>query len=369
MVRATGTTKRKRPGPKKSPARTGSRRRKAPGKGKLREWFDALVFALLAALIIRTFFFEAFRIPTPSMEENLLVGDFLLVSKMQYGTRMPITLGVPFTDIYFGSFELPFFRLPGFGEVKHGDSFVFNYPPEDVPIDRKTHYIKRAMGLPGDELEVRNKVVHINGEPVPLDAGMQVEWLVEKSSAEVRLPGPRLRDLGVEQVVPLNDRKQVILRFATRAAADEIASWPYVVSIEPFVEPAGVRNGTGTFPQGASFSRDNYGPVLIPAAGLTVPLNDANWALYKDVITKFESQSAHRFGDGRFQIDGIEVTEYTFAQDYFFAMGDNRDNSLDSRFWGFVPEDHVVGKASLIYFSWDAEDRLPRFGRLFSLID
>lgn len=302
------------------------------------------------------------------MEENLLVGDFLLVSKMHYGTRTPITLGIPFTDIYIPGLELPFTRLPGFGQVKRADSFVFNYPPEDVPIDRKTHYIKRAMGLPGDTLEVRSKVVYVNGQPVPLDEGMQQEWIVEKSSPEVRLPGPRLRELGVEQVVPLSDRSQVLIRFATAKSANEIASWPYVERVEPFVEPPGVRNGNGTFPPDRDYTRDNYGPVYIPREGASVALNDQTWPLYEVVITRYEGHTARRLGPDRFAIDGETADSYTFEQDYYFAMGDNRDNSLDSRFWGFVPEDHVVGKAFLIYFSWDSEDNLPRLGRLFNLI-
>lgn len=345
----------------------GAGRRKS-GQGKAREWLDALVFALVAALIIRTFFFEAFRIPTPSMEKNLLVGDFLLVSKMHYGTRTPMTVGIPFTDIYIPGFELPFFRLPGFGGVDRGDSFVFNYPPEDVSIDRKTHYIKRAMGLPGDTLEVRSKVVHVDGESIPLDDGMQQEWIVKKSSADVRLPGPRLRELGVEQVVPLRDRSQVLIRFATVASADEIASWPYVEGVEPYVEAAGLRNGSEAYPPGSGFTRDDFGPVVVPAAGLTVELNEQTWPVYESVFRRFEGLRAQRIGEGRYEINGQPADSYTFTQDYYFAMGDNRDNSLDSRFWGFVPDDHVVGKAFLIYFSWDAEDNLPRLGRLFNLI-
>jgi signal peptidase I len=339
-------------------------------KNKTREWLDALVFALVAALIIRTFFFEAFRIPTPSMEKNLLVGDFLLVSKLHYGTRTPITLGIPFTDIYLPGAEFPFFRLPGFGDVDRGDSFVFNYPPEDVPIDRKTHYIKRAIGLPGDTLEIRSKVVYVNGQAYPLDEGMQQEWIVQKSSPEVRLPGPRLRELGVEQVVPFESRSEVLIRFATTQAAEEIASWPYVQRVEPFVEPPAARtgNGTSTYPAGAGFTRDEFGPVVIPAKGTTVELNDETWRLYEPVIRRFEGHTTRSDGSGRYEINGQPAERYTFEQDYFFAMGDNRDNSLDSRFWGFVPEDHVVGKAFLIYFSWDTETNLPRIGRLFNLI-
>jgi signal peptidase I len=343
--------------------------RNAPRKkSRLREWGDALVFALVAAIIIRTFFFEAFRIPTPSMEKNLLVGDFLLVSKLHYGPRTPITLGIPFTDVFLPGLELPSTRLPGLSQVKRGQSFVFNYPPEELPIDRKTHYIKRAMGLPGDTLEVRDKVVRINGDPLPLMEGMQVEWMVEKSSSQVRLPGPRLRELGVEQVVQLPRPEQVLVRYATQASANEIESWPYVTSVRPFVEPEGLRNGSQVFPAGFDFSRDNWGPVFVPSEGTTITLSDSNWPIYEEVIRRFEGHAARRVGPDRFEIDGQSALEYTFEQDYFFAMGDNRDNSLDSRFWGFVPEDHVVGKAFLIYFSWDANRSLPRVGRLFNLI-
>lgn len=302
------------------------------------------------------------------MEKNLLVGDFLLVSKLHYGTRLPMTLGVPFTDIYIPGLVLPPFRLPGFTEVKRGDSFVFNYPPDEAPVDRKTHYIKRAMGIPGDTLSVVDKVVTINGTAYPLDPGMQQEWIVDKTSPEVRLPGPRLRDLGVEQVVPIPNTSRVLIRYATTDAINEIASWPYVRSVEPFVEPPGVRNGSSTYPPGSHWSRDEYGPVVIPKAGLTVDLNENTWAEYSPVIERYEGHEIEATSDGRYRIDGQFVDSYTFGQNYYFAMGDNRDNSLDSRFWGFVPQDHVVGKAFLIYFSWDADNGFPRFGRIFNLI-
>lgn len=345
-----------------------SRRGGPPPKGKLREWFDALVFAAIAAIIIRTFFFEAYRIPTPSMEKNLMVGDFLLVSKLHYGIRLPMTIGVPFTDIYLPGVTFPPVRLPGFTRVHHGDSFVFNYPPDDGPIDRKTHYIKRAMGLPGDTLSLRDKVVYIGSKAYPLAPGMQEEWLVDKTSPEVRLPGPRLRDLGVEQVIPVPNTSTVLVRYATTEAINEIASWPYVRSVEPFVEPRGMRTGSDVYPPGSDFSRDEYGPIVIPAAGMTVHLDDDTWAMYSPVIEKYEGHKAEVTRDGRYRIDGQFADSYTFEKNYYFAMGDNRDNSLDSRFWGFVPEDHLVGKAFIIYFSWDAENNFPRFGRLFNLI-
>jgi signal peptidase I len=301
------------------------------------------------------------------MEKNLLVGDFLLVSKLSYGPRTPITLGIPFTNIHLKSLELPFGRLPGFGEVERGEAFVFNYPPEEAAIDRKTHYIKRAMGLPGDTLSLIDKVVHINGEPIPLMSSMQQEWMVYKTTPEVQLPMSRLRELGVEAALATGRPGQVLLRYGTPEAAAEIESWPYVDRVEPFVLPNHAADNGMIFPKGSSFNRDNYGPLVIPRSGQTVHLTDQTWPMYEELITRYEKHEARRTGTNTFEIDGQTVTSYTIEQDYYFAMGDNRDNSLDSRAWGFVPGDHVVGKAFLIYFSWDAESG-PRFSRLFNLI-
>ena len=264
------------------------------GKGRIREWFDALLFALIAALIIRTFFFEAFRIPTPSMEKNLLVGDFLLVSKLHYGPRTPITLGIPFTDIYIKGLELPFFRIPGFTDVQHGDPIVFNHPPENLAIDRKTHYIKRAIGLPGDSLALIDKVVHINGVPDPLNAGMQQQWIVHKTGAQVQLPVPRLDELGARIITFNRNPSQVIIQ-ATPGAVQAIAEWPYVERVEPATMPAGVpEQRTAIFPAGSNFNRDNYGPIYIPKAGQTITLTDENWTLYEEVINRFEGRNVAR---------------------------------------------------------------------------
>jgi len=341
--------------------------RPRPSKSKLREWLEALGFALAVMLVVRTFFFDLFRIPTPSMEKTLLVGDYLFVSKLHYGVRTPISLGIPFTKIYVKGLTLPHTRLPGFTSIQRGDVVVFNYPPEDLPIDRKTHYIKRVVGLPGDTLWIQNKVVYINGQPQPLRPSMQQLWRVIKTDPRVVLPEVRLRELGIEEVQPTPDPRQVLL-IATSAAAAAMADWPYVERIEPFVLPGGSQYSELMYPPGEGYSPDQYGPIVIPARGQTIILTDANWPIVEPVIRRYEGHTTGRRQDGTFLIDGQPATTYTFAQDYYFVMGDNRDNSEDSRFWGFVPMDHIVGKALFVYFSWDSQHHLPRFERLFTRI-
>jgi signal peptidase I len=337
-------------------------------KGKVREWLDAMIFALVVMLIVRTLIFDLFRIPTPSMEKTLLVGDYLFVSKLHYGTRTPMTIGIPFTQIYLKGISLPHTRFPGFTEVQRGDAIVFNYPPEDKPVDRKMHYIKRVVGLPGETLEVRDKVVYANGEQLPFRDTMQQFWNVHLKDARYRLSEARLNELGVIGPEPTQDPN--ILRIqATREAADEIGTWPWIESVRPFIAPDNAGYGSYMYPSGHNYTPDNYGPVTIPEEGMTVTLSDENWPVYETTITRYEGHTARRLGANQFEIDGEVRNTYTFEQDYYFAMGDNRDNSEDSRFWGFVPFDHVVGKAILIYFSWDTEANLPRFGRMFSLIE
>ena len=336
-------------------------------KGKVREWIDAIVFALVVMLIVRTLIFDLFRIPTPSMEKSLLVGDYLFVSKLHYGTRTPLTIGVPFTQIYLKGIRLPHTRFPGFSEVERGDAIVFNFPPEGKPVDRKMHYIKRVVGMPGEELRVQNKVVYVDGEALPLREGMQQYWNVYKKDPRVALSGSTLRDLGVSDVQGTSN-PSVVRVLATREAIQEIESWPWVENIEPYIAPDNVGYSSLMYPSGLGYTPDNYGPVTIPAKGATITLNPSTWQLYEPVITNYEGRTARVLADGTFEIDGEQTDTYTFGQDYYFVMGDNRDNSEDSRFWGFVPMNHIVGKAILIYFSWDGEAMLPRFGRIFDVI-
>ncbi len=341
----------------------------APQKGKIREWLDAMVFAIVVMVILRTLFFDLFRIPSPSMEKNLLVGDYLFVSKLHYGTRTPMTLGVPFTEIYLPGLTFPHTRFPGFTEVKRGDAIVFNWPDDDVEvIERRMHYIKRVVGLPGETIAIEDKLVKVDGESIPLMEGMQQYWNVTKTDPRVQLNRSALEEIGISDVIQTAD-PAVVRLIATEISAEIIANWPWVDQVEPAVAAPNSVYDAAMYPAGRGWTPDNYGPVTIPGEGITVPLTSENWSIYERVISRFEGHDTGLAADGRFLIDGQPTTEYTFSQNYYFAMGDNRDNSEDSRFWGFVPMDHVVGKALLVYFSWNKESMLPRFGRLFSLID
>ncbi|MCS3678130.1 signal peptidase I [Salinibacter ruber] len=331
-------------------------------KSELRQWGESLVVAVVIVLIVRSLLFDLFRIPTPSMEENLLVGDYLVVSKLHYGPRTPVSLGIPLTSIHLPGVTFPYHRLPGFSEVQRGDPIVFNYPPDDEPIDRKVHYVKRVIGMPGDTLSVRDKLVHIDGDPLPLGRGMQQYWTVTKSDARYQIPRRRMEEMGISEVRRTN-RAETVRVLATPEGAKQMRQRSWVRSIEPYVLNSDEYNDL-MYPSGRGYTPDNYGPVHIPAKGTTVKLTDRNWALYRPVIVRYEGHDARQMTDSTFAIDGARTSTYTFQQDYFFAMGDNRDNSQDSRFWGFVPMDHVVGKAVLTYFSWDHEEWLPRFGRI-----
>lgn len=332
-----------------------------------REWAEALIFALVVMLIVRTFIFDLFKIPTPSMEKSLLVGDHLFVSKLNYGTRLPKTIGVPFTQIHWPGFEFPHFRFPGFSEVKRGDAIVFNYPVEEKPIDRKMHYIKRVVGLPGETVELRSKVVHVDDAPQPLLSGMQQVWDVYKTDSRVHVSATRLRAIGVDSVSATNNL-ELIRVVATEEAVNQVAAWPYIDRVEPFIMNPDPRYSAAMYPPNRGFTPDNYGPVKIPKAGQTITLTKENWPEYEVVVGKYEGHDARMLSDGTFMIDGKATTSYTFQQDYYFVMGDNRDNSEDSRFWGFVPMDHVVGKALMVYYSWDKNRNLPRFNRMFKII-
>jgi len=337
-------------------------------KGRIREWFDALAFAVVVMLIVRTLFFDLFRIPTPSMEKSLMVGDYLFVSKLHYGTRTPMTIGIPFTSVYLKGIQFPFFRIPGFSEVKRDDAIVFNWPADNVSaIDRRMHYIKRVVGLPGETVEIKEKIVHIDGNAQKLLPGMQQSWRVLKTERRVQLSNSWLDEIGVTEVIQ-TENPLVLLVVGTEGAIEQIRQRPWVEKIEPAITLNDDRYSQLMYPPGRGYTPDSFGPITIPAKGDKITLTDEVWPVIEKVISRYEGRTTGRSADGSFLIDGFAATTYTVKQDYFFVMGDNRDNSEDSRFWGFVPMDHVVGKALFVYFSWDTGSRLPRFERIFSKI-
>lgn len=362
----------------------------AKPKSAIREWWDAILFAVVAATLIRWLIMEAYTIPTPSMENSMLVGDFLFVSKFHYGTRTPRTpLQIPLTHqkiwgtnipSYLDWIQLPSYRLPGFSEVKRGDVVVFNVPPKelnegiDYPVDLKTNYIKRCVGISGDVIEIKNRQVYINGAEQENPVDMQFSYLVasrdeinERNLASLNLDPDDYRYLGRPEA-----DKAIYQMFLTKEKVEEVKKLPYVLKVE---EDYRTSEGPdyNIFPgvKYTPWNADNFGPLTIPKEGMTIQVNDTTMALYKSVIVNYDYNKDAKVEDGKLFIDGKEVKEYTFKQNYYFMMGDNRHNSLDSRYWGFVPEDHIVGKGFFIWLSIDKYgsflDKI-RWSRFFKII-
>jgi signal peptidase I len=364
--------------PKKSRRAADGRRRRTETPERVRPTLkENLVFwakALVVILLLRAFIFEPYRIPSESMEDTLLVGDFLIVSKLHYGARTPSTLGVPFTRFYLPGVELPQTRLPGFSEPERGDVVVFNYPAavdvergeiaEGTPVERRAPYIKRIVAAPGDTFAVLDKVLHINGRPVPLGPTMKQQWTVTGTGA-LRPNARVLEEMGVEfvgdrRVGPGPASPAVFDVSATPAEAAALEARPDVARVEPAVRPEGYRDETfGVNP-------DHVGPRLVPGRGVTVPLTDEALAVYAETIVRYEGRQLARADGGGVLVDGRPAETYTFTQDYYVVMGDFRDNSVDSRFWGFVPETHLVGKALFTFLSFERYlPPIPRITRFF----
>jgi signal peptidase I len=371
--------------------------KEAKPKSKLREWWDAILFAVVAATLIRWLIMEAYTIPTPSMENSLLVGDFLFVSKFHYGTRTPKTpLQIPlthqkiwFTEIpsYLEWIQLPQYRFPGFSEVKRGDVVVFNVPgmyennwglPQSqwkkYPVDLKTNYIKRCVAAAGDVLEIKNRQVIVNGEVQENPPNMQFNYYVTAND-EINKRNLDKFGLGQEDYMMLGRpeaNKVVYQMFLTEDVAEQIKSQPYVISIE-------IDNQRDTIPDPRIFPQskytpwnaNNFGKLTIPKEGMSIDVNDSTLAIYGGTIVDYDHNKNAKIEEGKLLIDGQPVTQYTFKQNYYFMMGDNRHNSQDSRYWGFVPEDHIVGKGFFIWLSIDPNQSFfnkIRWSRFFNLI-
>ena len=349
------------------------------------EWGNAITFAVIGATLIHTFIIQPFTIPTSSMEKSMLIGDYLLVSKLNYGPNVPNTpLSIPFmhntfvgtknTPSYSNTVQLGYNRLPGFGTVKNNDIVVFNYPVDDMqtdmPFDKKTHYVKRCVGIAGDSLEIRNQKVYINGDeqPLPDRSHGQYSYIVTTNGTGFRKKF--LLKNEITEVYPTRSRDQFFMML-TDENVSKLKSLSNVISVEnPQLSPK--QKGAKMYPKGNNFnwSTDNYGPIYIPKAGKTIELNDTNIALYSTVIDKYEDNQLKIDSSGVY-INYSLATDYTFKMNYYWMMGDNRHNSLDSRFWGFVPENHVVGKPVFNWLSIDPNnsgiDKI-RWDRLFTVI-
>ena len=366
-------------------------------KTKTREWADSLIFAIVAATLIRWATFEAYTIPSPSMENSLLVGDYLFVSKLHYGPITPQTpLQVPLTHqtvwgtglkSYSELLQLPTYRLPGFSEIKRNDVVVFHVPHESqYPADLRTNYIKRCVAVAGDTLEIRDAKVYLNGKPGVTPPGLETTYFMQVDSpndevlAALRAQGVVDYDQpeGSPQAGPGPDGRLGYVISCTETVADYFRKQPYVRNmtvlqpqVQLFPDVADFRNSGALSATPRAWTLDNYGPLPIPKKGQTIVLSPANAAIYFKIVARYEHNDGITWQDGMIYQNGKMLTRYTVKQNYYMMMGDNRHNSEDPRFWGFVPEDHVVGKAVLIWLSVDPNADFwhkIRWNRLFDII-
>lgn len=386
------------------------KKRNAP-KNAITEWIDAIIFAVIAASLIRMCFIEAYTIPTSSMEKSLLVGDYLFVSKVAYGPKMPNTPisfpfvhhTLPFSQTRKSFIEWPrwdYKRIAGWGNVKRNDAVVFNFPEGDTvvmqdqvssyytlcriygkdyihknfdiiarPVDKCENYIKRCVAIAGDTIQVKHGQLFINSMPQEQIAERQYNYLVKTNG--VTINPKRFESLGISHAdQQYNPSTATYYLPLTLEMVKKLETYSNIVSI--------TRNeNTDTtaamwkliFPHSPNYSwnEDNYGPLWIPKKGVAVNLTLENLPIYRRAIAVYEKNDLKVIGDKIF-INGEATTCYTFKMDYYWMMGDNRHNSADSRFWGFVPEDHVVGKASFIWLSLDKDKSFPkniRWNRMF----
>jgi signal peptidase I len=388
----------------------------------------SIIFAIVAATVIRAFTFEAFTIPTPSMERSMMVGDFVFVSKAHYGVRLPITPfalplvhnKVPLINVtaFSDVVGFPYLRLPKFQAVKRNHPVVFNYPMQDeFPIDKRDHYVKRCLAVPGDRLQIVDGEVFVNEQinQLPDRADRQFQYYVETKnialSPKVLKERFDINYLNPQEMQSMNATGDVLIvrneppNYAylitiSDSAIGEFSKLPNITALERlnskqklseyandlprdllriYHQYPDFQPNNGIFPNLANskdlafnWTRDNYGPIDMPKEGETVQLTPNNYLLYRRIIEVYEGNKFD-YREGKFFINDVETNSYTFKQGYYWMMGDNRHNSLDSRYWGFVPEDHIVGKPVFIWMSYDKfADKIAdkiRFDRVFTTVN
>ncbi|WP_194766018.1 signal peptidase I [Tamlana sp. I1] len=369
------------------------------------DWISSILFAIVAATIVHTYIIQPFTIPSSSLEKSLLVGDFLFVSKFHYGARVPMTtvaapmvhdtipgLGVKsylFDDHYEerktswkNKLQLPYLRFPGFEDIERNDIVVFNQPADTLldmnnfrpdrnyykPIDKKTNLVKRCVGIAGDTLEVRNGFVYINGKKneLPDRAHLQFSYYVQPKTNQFNPAFLKERYDITDGFGIINKENTYYFSAISDEALAKFKDNPNVVSITPNIKEKGLRD-PNIFPHDPAYNWniDFFGPLYIPEAGKSININLENLPLYKRVITEYEGNDLKVQGN-QILINGEVATNYTFKQNYYWMMGDNRHNSIDARAWGFVPFDHVVGKPVFIWMSWDGSK--PRWERFFTTV-
>ena len=367
------------------------------------DWVSSILFAIVAATIVHTYFIQPFTIPSSSLEKSLLVGDFLFVSKFHYGARIPMTtVGAPMvhdtipilnkksylfddhkgSDSWINKLQLPYLRIPGLEKIERNDIVVFNQPADTLldmnnfhpdrnyykPIDKKTNLVKRCVGVPGDSLEVRDGFVYINGKKneLPDRAHLQFSYLVQPKTNQFNPKYLKDRYDITDGFGIMNQQNTYYFSAISDEALSQFKNHPNVASITPNKKTKGERD-PGIFPHNPAYNWnvDFFGPLYIPEAGKTIDINLEVLPLYKRVITEYEGNTLQVKGN-QILINGEVKDTYTFKQNYYWMMGDNRHNSIDARAWGFVPFDHVVGKPVFIWMSWDGKS--PRWERFFTTV-
>ena len=352
-------------------------------KSELRTWVEAIAFAVVAAHILRTFFIEAYTIPTSSMEKSMLIGDFLFVSKLAYGPRVPMTpVAVPLVHhtipgtkkkSYSEIVKVPYHRMKGLGDIKRNDCVVFNWPAEKLnrPVDKKENYVKRCVGIAGDKIEIVNGQLMVNDEPQAEPEGMKKQFTYNvKTKGSGLNPKLLYKKFDITEGSRGSNMNEYNL-FLTDEALEGLNEFKNVKSITQNIDTT-YNSPQYYFPNNNDhlWNIDNYGPILIPKKGSSIDLTMENIDLYKDIIEIYEENTL-KISENNIYINDSLASSYKFKMNYYWMMGDNRHNSADSRMWGFLPENHVVGKALFVWMSWDKNGKglnKIRWDRLFSSV-